>query len=191
MNQFTPLQQAPCPPWHASAWWRTLRTACWFLPLVHIGYPSLVPWPQCWEHVRLPAPARRAGYGLAVLGSMLTTWSVWTLVRPGQGTPAPHDPPLLFVSTGPYRLCRNPMEQGNVLILLGRALASGSPRLAIASVLFATSIHVWVVLVEEPGLHQRFGAQYAAYVRRVPRWGWTITGRTAREPPFRNTTPSW
>lgn len=31
-------------------------------------------------------------------------------------------------------------------------------------------VHLYVVRVEEPRLVERFGADYAAYARRVPRW---------------------
>ncbi len=120
----------------------------------------------------MPRAIRLLGKAVAFSGGALTVTSVVTLVRYGQGTPAPHDPPQLFVSHGPYRFCRNPMELGNLLALLGRAIALGSPRLGLAAVMFAAATQVWVVLVEEPYLVRHFGDHYEHYRRQVPRWGW-------------------
>lgn len=161
-------QPAARPP----AWARTLRNGWWYLPLIHLGLPWLIRGPRPLDPVVLPRPLRRAGHGLALLGSVLTGWSLWTLIRQGQGTPLPHDPPQQFVCHGPYRRCRNPMELGNLLTLAGRALARGCPRLALSSLLFAASTQCWIVLVEEPYLVRHFGARYQQYRRAVPRWGW-------------------
>ena len=154
------------------AWARTLRCATWFLPLVHVGYPSLARWSPWSGVMRLPEPVRWAGRGLAASGAVLTLWSVVWLVREGNGTPAPYDPPRRFVGGGPYCFCRNPMELGNLLTQLGRGIAAETPRLLLASLLFGASMHGWVVLVEEPSLARRFGEPYGCYRRSVPRWGW-------------------
>lgn len=158
-------------------WTRTTRCALWYLPLIHFGYPALVPWPRPDARLAVPPSIRLVGRGLALLGCCLTTGSVYTLVRYGDGTPAPHDPPQVFVTHGPYQHCRNPMELGNFLTLLGRAIISGSLRTGVASVLFAVSIQAWIVLVEEPYLERHFGSSYRAYQQQVPRWGWRLRGR--------------
>ncbi len=154
-------------------WLRTLRSGLWYLPLVHLGYPCLAPWSWARRAVAMPAPVRLAGVGLISVGASLTAASVFTLVQHGQGTPAPHDPPRQFVCRGPYRLCRNPMELGNLLTLAGRALLAGSPALAIATLLFGSTVHAWIVLVEEPYLRRHFGLEYHIYRQRVSRWGWS------------------
>jgi protein-S-isoprenylcysteine O-methyltransferase Ste14 len=64
------------------------------------------------------------------------------------------------------------MELGNLLALLGRAIAFGSPRFTLATAIFAGATQVWVVLVEEPYLVRHFGATYVQYCQEVPRWGW-------------------
>lgn len=154
------------------AWARTLRNGWWYLPLIHLGFPWLMRWSRPLAPVALPPPLRRAGLGLSWLGGALTGWSLWTLIRQGQGTPLPHDPPQQFVCHGPYRRCRNPMELGNLLTLVGRSLARGCPRLALSSLLFAASTQCWIVLIEEPYLVRHFGARYQQYRQIVPRWGW-------------------
>lgn len=156
------------------AWLRTLRDGWWYLPLVHLGFPWLIRWPRRLAPVPPPAPVRHAGRALSLLGALLTGWSLWTLIRHGQGTPLPYDPPQQFVCHGPYRHCRNPMELGNLLTLLGRALTRGCPRLALAGLLFAGCTHLWLVLAEEPYLLRRFGPRYQRYARAVPRWRWRL-----------------
>ncbi len=153
-------------------WMRTLKSAVWYLPLVHIGYPCVTGWPWARRARSMPPPARLVGIGLIVGGSALTGTSVYTLVHYGEGTPAPHDPPQRFVCRGPYQLCRNPMELGNLLMLLGRAVVVGSPAVGVASLLFGATVHLWIVLVEEPYLLRHFGLEYRTYQRRVSRWGW-------------------
>ena len=44
----------------------------------------------------------------------------------GGGTPAPYDPPKIFVVRGVYTRVRNPMMIGAILVLLGEAMLSGS-----------------------------------------------------------------
>jgi protein-S-isoprenylcysteine O-methyltransferase Ste14 len=140
--------------------------------MVHAGLPALAWWLP--NNIRAPMPraVQLIGKGVALAGGALTVTSVVTLVRHGEGTPAPHDPPQLFVCHGPYRFCRNPMELGNLLALLGRAIALGSPRLTLAAALFAAATQVWVVLIEEPYLVRHFGQRYEQYRQHVPRWGW-------------------
>lgn len=43
-------------------------------------------------------------------------------------------------------------------------------RVAIWLALFVVINHLYFIIVEEPGLARRFGADYEAYRRHVPRW---------------------
>jgi hypothetical protein len=52
-----------------------------------------------------------------VLGAMVYLWCAWDFAMAGHGTPAPIDPPKILVATGPYRVVRNPMYMGVLLIL--------------------------------------------------------------------------
>jgi protein-S-isoprenylcysteine O-methyltransferase Ste14 len=73
---------------------------------------------------------------------------------------------------------RNPMITGVVAILLGEAALFGSwPVFWWAVTVFAIN-HVYFLAVEEPGLSQRFGADYDAYTARVPRWIPRLTARS-------------
>ena len=147
-----------------------LIEALWYMPLIHVILPSFLPVPAVkWP---LPKPVRYAGWLVSAAGGALTVWSVLVLVRDGRGLPLPYDPPVQLVTRGPYRSCRNPMEQGNLLLLVGRALIGGDVRFMLASVLFAISHQLYFLQIEEPELRQRFGSHYADYARSTPRWGW-------------------
>jgi protein-S-isoprenylcysteine O-methyltransferase Ste14 len=91
----------------------------------------------------------------------------------GRGRPRRGAAPA-FVIAGPYVRVRNPLYGGTVLALAGFALWHASLPLLLLAVAVAGAAHWWVVRVEEPALHRRFGAAYEAYLRCVPRW---IPGR--------------
>jgi protein-S-isoprenylcysteine O-methyltransferase Ste14 len=62
------------------------------------------------------------------------------------------------------------MISGVVMMLFGQALVWGSWAIALWAALVLLINHVYFVLIEEPGLEQRFGASYINYKARVPRW---------------------
>ena len=112
------------------------------------------------------------GVVLAAFGAALAIRSAVLLAgrgRPQRGAQPP------FVIAGPYRRFRNPLYAGIVLALAGIGLARGSILLAVLALVAAAGAHAWVVRVEEPRLSERFGAAYAAYLRKVPRW---VPGRS-------------
>lgn len=112
------------------------------------------------------------GLGVIVLlaGLLLFGWCVMLFARVGQGTLAPWDPTQRLVAVGPYRYVRNPMITGVATVLAGWAIFTGSWVLALWLVVFVAFNSAYFVLVEEPGLEQRFGAPYREYKARVPRW---------------------
>ena len=81
-------------------------------------------------------------------GAALYLWCAWAFVTAGQGTPAPVDPPKRLVATGLYRMVRNPMYVGIVLILLGESIVFASLTLLGYAVLVWLCCHLFVVLYE-------------------------------------------
>jgi protein-S-isoprenylcysteine O-methyltransferase Ste14 len=118
----------------------------------------------------LPAGSRVAGTVLMVLGGILVLCCVAWFVVAGRGTPAPFDPPRLFVARGPYRWVRNPMYLGALLVLVGFGLWHTSLSMVLVAVPAAALAHLFVVLYEEPALERRFGIPYIAYSALVNRW---------------------
>ena len=121
-------------------------------------------------------PAVRAGtfhwIALVLLapGLALLLWCVREFYVTGKGTLAPWDPPRHLVAVGPYRVSRNPMYLGVVLILAGWTIAFASPMLAIYGLIVAGAFHLRVRLNEEPFLSRTHGTQWTQYAGRVPRW---------------------
>src|SRR6185312_8602149 len=76
----------------------------------------------------------------------------------------------LLVTSGPYRLTRNPMYLGLVLVTLGIACWVGAWPMFLAPVaVFATANWVHIPF-EEAKMHRQYGATFDDYVRRVRRW---------------------
>jgi protein-S-isoprenylcysteine O-methyltransferase Ste14 len=110
-----------------------------------------------------------AGLGLLTVGVLLFLASLRRFVTEGRGTLAPWDPPRHLVIRGPYRYVRNPMISGVAAVLFAEALLLLSrPHLIWALIFFGIN-SVYIPLVEEPALKQRFGDSYREYCRRVPR----------------------
>lgn len=105
---------------------------------------------------------------LAVPARSLAAITMKLFITEGDGTPAPWDPPLKFVVSGPYRHVRNPMLSTAVLLILAEAAALNSPALVGWAVFFFLLNTVYFVFVEEPGLEQRFGEPYLRYKAAVP-----------------------
>lgn len=76
-----------------------------------------------------------------------------------------------LVTEGIYRYTRNPMYLGQALVLLGAMLWLGSAAAMLVVPLFVGWITRFQIVPEERVLSARFGADYAAFRRRVRRWG--------------------
>ena len=110
------------------------------------------------------------GLAAGLIGLGLAVWTVRLLVRQGEGTPAPWDPPQKLVVAGPYRHVRNPMITSVLLMLFGESLIFQSSPLAAWLIVFFVVNGVYFPLSEEKGLEQRFGDDYRRYKQNVPRW---------------------
>ena len=122
----------------------------------------------------IPESARLAGTGLMAVGAAIGLWCGLVFSLRGMGTPALFDPPREFVPSGPYCYVRNPMYEGGAILLLGFGLYLRSAAVLLLTLSFTLLVHVFVVLVEEPGLERRFGETYLHYKRSVNRW-WPVS----------------
>ena len=110
------------------------------------------------------------GVAAGCLGLALSAWSVGLLLRFGNGTPAPWNPPTRFVVRGPYRHVRNSMIIGALLMLAAESFILRSLPVALWAVVFFGGNVVYFALSEERRLEDRFGDSYRAYKANVPRW---------------------
>lgn len=120
--------------------------------------------------VSLPPWLRPIGFVVASAGALLAGTCIATFVTRGRGTPAPFDPPREFVASGPYRYVRNPMYVGAAAVIVGAGLILSSPSIVLLALAFLLTMHLVVVLYEEPTLAGKFGASYQEYKSLVHRW---------------------
>jgi len=141
-------------------------------PPVAIGIPLLLGWVATvlWgDPVDLGAWRTPVGWALVVVFVVWNGWALWLFRRhatgllPGQETRA-------MIEEGPYRLSRNPLYAGMVSLYVGIVLLVPTFwGLVLTPV--AVLLLLWgAILPEERFLHEKFGATYDAYRRRVPRW---------------------
>jgi protein-S-isoprenylcysteine O-methyltransferase Ste14 len=69
-----------------------------------------------------------------------------------------------------YRYVRNPMYVGVLLVTAGWAIFFWSWALLLYGLAVWIIVHLFVVLVEEPVLEQKFGEAYLRYREEVGRW---------------------
>lgn len=76
-----------------------------------------------------------------------------------------------LITTGVYRLSRNPMYLGMMMLLLGWGLWRGSIIAAlIGSAVFVALVTRLQVIPEERALAEKFGDEYAAFTSATRRW---------------------
>ena len=113
---------------------------------------------------------RWIGAGLIALATPVLLDFLERFVLEGHGTPVPFAPPQRLVVGGVFRFVRNPGYLAALAVIVGEALLFGSTRVLIYALGAALAFHAFVVGYEEPTLRSKFGAEYAAYARGVPRW---------------------
>jgi protein-S-isoprenylcysteine O-methyltransferase Ste14 len=103
-----------------------------------------------------------AGFALAVLAARrfrLTGTSV-----------IPGEPASALVTVGVYRVTRNPMYIGFILLYFGLSIVLTSVWILLLLIPVVLVLHRGVVLREEAYLARKFGDDYTRYAERVPRW---------------------
>lgn len=85
-------------------------------------------------------------------------------------TPLAPEKASALVISGLYRVTRNPMYLGLLLILTGVALLLGSLLNAAIIIAFMAYITAFQIKPEEEKLTEIFGAQYLSYMQKVRRW---------------------
>jgi len=167
------MEQAPVRPPLREVMGPIVGTIAFFI-LAPGTFGFYVPWRITRWHLAPPLlglwALRPLGAVLAVVGLLGLAESFSRFAIHGRGTPAPVMPPKRLVVTGLYRYVRNPMYVAVLWIVVGQALIFGSRRVLAYAALFWVTVHLWVLVYEEPSLSARFGADYAAYCAAVRRW---------------------
>jgi len=118
-----------------------------------------VPGPVCWP----------VGGLLAIAGIGLARWFFGALGR--ARTPVdPYQPTTALVTTGPYRLSRNPAYVALALGYAGTAILAGTLWPFVSLVPALMLIDRGVIAREERYLERRFGDDYRRYKAQTRRW---------------------
>lgn len=123
-----------------------------------------VPWPGMSD-----LPARMIGYGFAVAGAGLAIWAVVTFAS-ARANVWPTRAASTLLTSGPFRIWRNPLYMAEVLLLLGAAEVMRNVWFVPVAGVFAVAILKLGILPEEAHLEAKFGDDYLRYKRQSRRW---------------------
>lgn len=114
---------------------------------------------------------KMAGFVIASIGALLIGVSVGAFRQSGTTVNPIHpENTRELITTGLYRVSRNPMYLGMLLLLFGYGLQLKNYTMIIPVALFVVGITRLQILPEEAALREKFGEAYEHYVRRSRRW---------------------
>lgn len=146
----SPLRWLDIPP----VWLLVFVVAVWLLPR---GVAAL------------PPIAGPLGWGLIALGVALMVWAAWLFPR-HRTSVVPHRKPDNIITSGPYRISRNPIYLADALLLTGAALAMHSLIGVLLVPVFIAVLTIRFIRGEEARLSAAFPTETAAFFARTRRW---------------------
>ena len=123
--------------------------------------------------LRLGPYSFRAGAiaGVIVLALAATMGMSAALLMMRRRTPIePWKDPVHLVTSGPFRVSRNPLYLTLTMVLIAVSIIANSIWLLIAGAVLLLLLDRVIVRREERVLHQVFGDEYRSYKSRVRRW---------------------
>jgi len=138
------------------------------LMLIHLIIAFTLKW---MIPLSIPAPQAVKIAGWAVLAAgFLFALSALRELNKAQTSPIPHEPTTAIVTSGAYRLSRNPIYVGFVCTVIGLPLALGNYWGLILSPAMIHYFNGLIIEHEEAYLEKKFGDVYTGYKSRVRRW---------------------
>ena len=130
------------------------------------GALSFVPSLEVPSVVRVPSAIAIAVIGLGFdIAGIISFLRARTTVNPMKPSTTSS-----LVSSGVYRITRNPMYLGMLFILIAWAVLLSSAWLLLGPLIFALYMNRFQIEPEEKALLAMFGNSYAGYKARVRRW---------------------
>lgn len=129
--------------------------------VIHKFTPHIIP--GYWSIRLLSIAFFLGGLGLFI-------WTNYLFNSIAGGTLAPWSSKQKLVSHGPYIYNRNPMLTGVLFMLMGECLWFRSSPIMIWCGVFFLICSAFLIILEEPFLHKKFGEEYLTYKKKVPRW---------------------
>jgi protein-S-isoprenylcysteine O-methyltransferase Ste14 len=122
--------------------------------------------------IEAPLPVRAvAALAIACIGGIFSLAGGIRFRRAGTTVnPIRPEKASSLVSSGVYRITRNPMYVGLLLVVVAWAVFLASPWSLVGPLAFLLYIDRFQIAPEERALHSLFGAEYEAYRSRVRRW---------------------
>jgi protein-S-isoprenylcysteine O-methyltransferase Ste14 len=100
----------------------------------------------------------------------VTMMGAWFQFRKHKTAICPTAPTTHFITNGAYRISRNPMYLGMLLMLAGTAFIIGAVQPFLAPVAFFLIMDKVFIPYEEEKLLNEYENQYADYMNRTRRW---------------------
>jgi phosphatidylglycerol:prolipoprotein diacylglycerol transferase len=154
------------------------------IPLIHFTFGLVLdsklanPMPMIRPFWLLPI----LGAWLGALGSFISILAIYSIVKVGNGYPVSSLPPKCLVTAGVYRISRNPIYLGYMVLFLGVSLILRSFWNCVLSwPLFVLFFISYTKNVEEPVLAERYSHQYEAYTRNTARFIALVPARISDE----------
>ncbi|MGD8823189.1 MAG: isoprenylcysteine carboxylmethyltransferase family protein [Anaerolineales bacterium] len=105
---------------------------------------------------------------LLLPGVFFALWSIYAQMARARGTPLPMLPTQELLIDGPFKLCRNPMTLGTILMYLGISIGVGSVSSILFVLILAGLLLAYLKGLEEAELEERFGEAYRTYKANTP-----------------------
>ena len=137
--------------------------------VIYVVISAAISWWLGWPKVPgLPAPP--VGIGLVAAALILPASAIFLFRRERTELDPTSPTNRKLVTNGPYRLTRNPMYLGLIIVTFGIGVWVGAWPMFIAPLAVFATLN-WVhIPFEETKMRRQFGALYDDYVRRVRRW---------------------
>lgn len=104
-----------------------------------------------------------------VMGLAVMLWTTFFQWRIGEGVPTPNAPTQHLIVSGPYKICRNPIELGAIFYYLGiGTMIDGILTGVICFLLGLVIGSAYHKIIEEQELEKRFGDEYREYKKKTP-----------------------
>ncbi|MBM4427365.1 MAG: isoprenylcysteine carboxylmethyltransferase family protein [Chloroflexi bacterium] len=117
----------------------------------------------------VPDFMENVGFGLIVVGFFLAV-AAFLEFRKSHTTLDPHGSVKVLVTNGVFRVTRNPIYLGFLLMVIGFPLNAGLYSGVLVAPFFMVTVNQLVIEKEEAYLEKKFGEAYTGYRSRVRRW---------------------
>jgi protein-S-isoprenylcysteine O-methyltransferase Ste14 len=143
-----------------------IRPPLLFLGLALIAIALGIVWPL----PLMPASMQIMGGGILIVMAASLMGAALSRFKRARTQVATWKPSSALVTTGPYRLTRNPIYVAFLLAFLGLACALDNVWFAVLWPILALVLDLGIVRREERYLEAKFGEAYRTYCRSVRRW---------------------